>query len=219
MATSSGWSAVVSSATAVINYPHQRSILKELTASPASPECLPVTVPLSPLEPCLCVPRCLEPSSDSLCVPLLPSGDPFDTLDPWTRAWQLSWFQNLPRDAVEDTHWLPEFPDSPLRCFASISWTPRLAVEPLRCVSVAPEPTCPFSAALPRLFLDPLRDRDPGHTQLPSKIQIQPPPMNHCCLLQLIPWTRPPSHTLIIVYLNKSLKLILTLLSCVLHVG
>ncbi|XP_032407957.1 uncharacterized protein LOC116712169 isoform X2 [Xiphophorus hellerii] len=44
MATGSGWSAVVSSATAVINYPHQRSILKELTASPASPECLPVTV-------------------------------------------------------------------------------------------------------------------------------------------------------------------------------
>ncbi|XP_027885723.1 uncharacterized protein LOC114152149 [Xiphophorus couchianus] len=178
MATGSGWSVVVSSATAVIYYPHQRSILKELTASPASPECLPVTVPLSPLEPCLCVPRCLEPSSDSLCAPLLPSGDPFDTLDPWTRAWQLSWFQNLPRDAVEDTHWLPEFPDSPLRCFASISWIPRLAVEPLRCVSVAPEPmsvlrrTPPFvpgptKRPRPWTYSVTLQDSDPATTNEP----------------------------------------------------
>ncbi|XP_032401669.1 uncharacterized protein LOC116708024 isoform X2 [Xiphophorus hellerii] len=176
MATGSGWSAVVSSSsTAVINYPHQRSLLKELTASPASPECLPVTV-----------------------IPL--------TL--WTRGPEPGSFPGFRTSLVTPWKIPTGRPSSQTHLsvvFASISWTPRLAVEPLRCVPVAPEPTCPFSAALLRLFLDPLRDRDPGHTQLPSKIQIQPPPMNHCCPLQLIPWTRPPSHTLIIVYLNKSL--------------
>ncbi|XP_032401668.1 uncharacterized protein LOC116708024 isoform X1 [Xiphophorus hellerii] len=170
MATGSGWSAVVSSSsTAVINYPHQRSLLKELTASPASPECLPVTVPLSPLEPCLCVPRCLEPSSDSLCVPLLPSGDPFDTLDPWTRAWQLSWFQNLPRDAVEDTHWSPEFPDSPLRCFCKYLLDP-----------TAGGRTTPLCSRCTRAYLSVLR-RTPPFVPGPTK---RPRPWTYSVTLQ-----------------------------------